>query len=1312
MNADRASTMNPTHHAGLALAAICAAVLGLILAPTAFATTIRSQVASFGVDGTSGTSFGDNNQLAFDQANKRLYVLDRAVPNIHGFDVSTPGVYTPLGGNFPIPVAATGGEPDIAVDNTISASSGRIYYASESDGEVFGFDAAGTPLEPPTFPNFPITPTAPKDICGSAVDSAGNIWIGDFTANKIRKYDSTGVETGSVDVSSQSVSSGPCHVAFDSNDDMYVAMFNSAVWKYTAPGYTSATQIAASPGRRIAVDTATDHLFVAGGSSVAEYDASGTKILTFANIPGASFAGITVNPATDNVYVSDTAHKKIQVFTQLLVVPNVTTGPASNVTKTSATLSGTVNPDSVSPGDALTDCTFEYGTTTSYGQTAPCVPAAASIPTDTADHAVTADLSGLIPGTAYHYRLTAANAHGTVNGADQTFFSLSPPVIAEEKAWSVSDTTATLAGGINPKNSIVTDCHFDWGTTSSYGNIAPCSQPNFGVNEVQTITIKASGGQFNLTINGETTNDIAFDATAATVQTELRALSSIGSPNVTVSGGPGNSAGSSPYVVTFVGSLASKDVEQIALGDGTVPLSGGNGSSVAATSTPGSPVRDFAAPVTADIGGLSPSTIYHFRLVAENGADGPQNGVDTAFTTRPSAVFPQRGYELVSAFDTNGIPVIPNAASLDGEHFIYQHFTPVPGSQNGGGGTHKFRASRNPDGSWTQQYIGPPPGTQGESPGALFSVNDLSVSVWGTGASYDPDDQNGGDGGDLYRRSLDAGSVTWLSRDPRIPFGNPQTDPRDARDAEYVSPDGRRVIFASVRELLDEDLSTDFNKSALYLWDEGSLSLVSVMPGFAVGFPGNSRLGSVNGEELGGLGGNSGSTVVTSSAVSSDASRIVFESDASPGGINQSQAQRLYVRVDGAETVEASASSVDPTPLNVNFWGADANVENVFFTSSSPLTLDSDAPDTAGSVENFTAGDLYRYTVPADGDPANGELIDLTPASGGAGVIRVLDISEDGRRLYFTANGVLAPGASPGDCGTRFDDKGACNLYLAEIAPDGSVQFTFIARGTLALSALGQNGEKVRAAVANADGSALAFRSRDALVPGRQTGGFPQVFLYQAGRDELSCASCPSDGSVPVGPATLTPSSPILLGFRGDYTPYASEGFGAPRELGSHEPAVSSDGTLFFQTRSSLLAGDVNGTTDVYEYRGGKLRLISSGIDAGDSNFAGASVDGSTVFFVSPGAYVGGIEPGIVRLYAARVGGGFTPPLPEPPCTGEDCKPVATAQPNYAAPSTSTIAGRGNLVEKRKARCRKGKARRKGGCVRKPARANRNGGAK
>lgn len=92
--------------------------------------------------------------------------------------------------------------------------------------------------------------------------------------------------------------------------------------------------------------------------------------------------------------------------------PLAATGPASRITVTSAKLEGRLN----ALGEATT-FHFEYGPDNKYGaQTIP-EPGGIQITPRTAFSQVT----GLKPGTTYHYRLVAKNSHGTIYGDDVTF---------------------------------------------------------------------------------------------------------------------------------------------------------------------------------------------------------------------------------------------------------------------------------------------------------------------------------------------------------------------------------------------------------------------------------------------------------------------------------------------------------------------------------------------------------------------------------------------------------------------------------------------------------------------------------------------------------------------------------------------------------------------------------------------------------------------------------------------------------------------------------------------------------------------------
>ncbi len=93
--------------------------------------------------------------------------------------------------------------------------------------------------------------------------------------------------------------------------------------------------------------------------------------------------------------------------------PTATTVAASSITTSSATLNGTVNAN-----NATTTVTFEWGTTTSLGNSINATPNSV---TGTSNTNVTANLTGLSANTKYYYRVKAVSANGTTYGSTMNF---------------------------------------------------------------------------------------------------------------------------------------------------------------------------------------------------------------------------------------------------------------------------------------------------------------------------------------------------------------------------------------------------------------------------------------------------------------------------------------------------------------------------------------------------------------------------------------------------------------------------------------------------------------------------------------------------------------------------------------------------------------------------------------------------------------------------------------------------------------------------------------------------------------------------
>jgi CSLREA domain-containing protein len=120
-------------------------------------------------------------------------------------------------------------------------------------------------------------------------------------------------------------------------------------------------------------------------------------------------------PATDQRGVTRPHGQGCEIGAFEHAGPDATTGDATAISGTGATLGGEVNPNG-----RATSHHFEFGTTTAYGSTTPSQDAGAGV----GAVAVNAAVGGLTSETTYHYRLVAANANGAAVGADRTFTTL------------------------------------------------------------------------------------------------------------------------------------------------------------------------------------------------------------------------------------------------------------------------------------------------------------------------------------------------------------------------------------------------------------------------------------------------------------------------------------------------------------------------------------------------------------------------------------------------------------------------------------------------------------------------------------------------------------------------------------------------------------------------------------------------------------------------------------------------------------------------------------------------------------------------
>ncbi|MFC2044632.1 S8 family serine peptidase, partial [Chloroflexota bacterium] len=289
--------------------------------------------------------------------------------------------------------------------------------------------------------------------------------------------------------------------------------------------------------------------------------------------------------------------------------PSVITNAATNITTTSATVSGNLT----DLGSATTaNVLFEYGTDTSYGSTT-------TAETMTGTGTFNANLIGLTPNTTYHFRAKAdSGIHGIATGADISFTTPPiPPAVTTYAAAGVSSSTETVSGNLTSLGTATTvDVFFEYGLTTSYGSTtAPQAKTAIGTFNANLIGLtpnttyhfraKADGG-----IHGIATGDDISFTTPIPIP-----------PAVTTSA----AAGVSSSIATVSGNLTDLGT------DTTVDVFFEYGPTTSYGSTTIPQAKTAIGTFNVNLIGLTPGITYHFRAIAEG--DGVDTGDDMSFTT-------------------------------------------------------------------------------------------------------------------------------------------------------------------------------------------------------------------------------------------------------------------------------------------------------------------------------------------------------------------------------------------------------------------------------------------------------------------------------------------------------------------------------------------------------------------------------------------------------------------------------------------------------------------------------------------------------
>jgi hypothetical protein len=913
------------------------------------------------------------------------------------------------------------------------------------------------------------------------------------------------------------------------------------------------------------------------------------------------------------------------------------------------------------------------------------------------------------------------------------FGTQSPPEVVTGAASGATPTgEVDLGGTVNPLGASVTTCYFEYGISTSYGQVAPCVP---GPAAIGT-------GSAPVTISSQLTSLAPgvyhFRVTAVNANG-----SATGSDETFAIPGP-------PAVIGETALASASEASLRALVDPgnqqtTVYFEYGPTSAYGQTTT----ARTIAAggevvPTSTRIDGLSAGATYHFRAVATN-ATGTSEGADTVFTTEvgspPSESCPTstlespgwrsylpecRAYELVSPSFTGGgaltepfgfLGASEFPVSANGERVVAGSLGTFAGQETGYSTAERqgtdYLLSRSSEG-WQPEALNPP---QARFPFANMedASTELTRTLWTTSPTAPL-----------------TGSRTYYLREADgsfIPVGPDTHDNSvlERKGDEYKggSADLSRVVFSLQSEigsvgraaLWPGDTTIGYERKSLYEYAGTGNSeprLVGVSNQAPLASNNEAHLISQCGTHLG-WSPTGGTYSDLFNAISPSGFAVFFtpvpgpcETESETG--NGPAVEELYARVESSRTLDISEPSFSVPGRQCTgvcreseeeigghgrqaglFRGASADGRMVYFISSQPLV---DADTDIGP--DLYLAELNSTEVTRLVDVSEGGTGDPTPGHG-AEVQGVVRVSSDGSRVYFVAKGVLTDSANANGEGAL---PGSFNLYAYD---SESGRTSFVTRLSAADESdwMGEDSHPVQASAGS--GRFLAFLSQARPLGTDDSSEAAQLFLYDAADGSLRRASVGQRGTYP-----CAQTGELEQGYNCDGNVQSqlqqptiavpAYAFTDKAIGGNVNIAVTTDGTVFFTSNDALTPGAANGypgqepgVRNVYEYRGGDVYLISDGREAPtgatepngenftSTFFRGALADGHGVLLSTADQLVPQDTDSIASLYDAQIDGGFPARVASTTCPGAGCRESAASPAPIPNASSTTQTGAGNV---------------------------------
>lgn len=1147
----------------------------------------------------------------------------------------------------------------IAVDNSSGPSAGDVYVGDTGgNGLVSKFEPSGH-LIPHWGEGGQLVRT--NGINGIAVNPAGDfIVMSGIFEYKISRYSQSGELFSEFAVPYRNGTEAH-GLAVGANEHFYkggneelpeVTEFNEGVIAASIT-HGPITGLAADPWNN---DLYTDeqgsfisHFRLGCGESCSPLESFGGGKLSGARL-------LALDLPSDNVYVANSAGNDIVVFDG--VGPYVTTGQASSVGRTTATLTGHL---AEGGRGAIIGCHFEYGTSETYESgPVPCVP---STPYGS-EATVTAELTGLQPESTYHYRLVASNAAGAGEGADGT---LTPHFVLEAQtgpATNLTNTSANLTGSYTGDGHD-TKYHFEYGSTVAYGETTPEQDGGAEVGPqaaLAPITGLQPGATYHYRVVATNSFGTTYGQDRVLATFDRPAIETVSTSGVTATGAELHAA------INPQGSDTKYHFEY-----GTTTGYG--------LSAP-SPAEDIGSAagnqrVSVTLTDLQAGSTYHFRVVAENGY-GKTVSEDQDFGFYPaqcpnstlrqetdSNYLPDcRAYELVSPADAGGTslyPLGPNSAEATNPSRLAfgGWLDAIPGAGDPVNVFGDLYVSTRTDQGWVTKYVGIPGdqtndtnGPPGEVSNGRFLTSpegvrtnlsmskflDWNINNFGFASVNPPPDFA------PHVWAADGTSLGEWPTAPGQPAGPYLNQSPDLSHYYFISGGAVTQRYGEYEELFTYEGGTAYDNNV-----EGGI----VMP---IAFD---SAGGPIGVKAVPQTSTDGSRVLMSTATCEDPAA----SSCSPG--------ELFMRVGDAVTYDIASGHA------VQYVGMTADGSEVYFTSPERLT----------PSDTDTSSDLYMWSE---------ETKSLTLISAGSGgssgnsdacsvswveKCGVMPIVNNNFSSNFSKGDVLGNGLSDNAVASASGDiyflsperlsgtRGVANEANLYLYRQGTLQYvTTLEPGSFCESEWPypcSAGPIIRIQV-SPDGEHMAFLTAS-RVTAYDNAHHTEMYTYSPNTEEVLCVSCRPNGA--------PPTSDVWASSNGRF--------------------MTNDGRTFFSTGDSLVPRDTDGLRDVYEYVEGRPQLISSGTSSKDSEkvlaginyglyisgLIGVSANGADAYFSTYDSLVpqdrnGGFQ----KFYDARTDGGFTFSVPAAPCEAADECVGSGSSPEATPPDTSGAQlGGGNL---------------------------------